>query len=169
MPTWTLNLFCTQLTLTLQRCTRYKYVTYVPLNKHSPTHMLHSTPQCVPTLTIYTARKKLNNLLCYNKKKNETIKHKPNQSPSLMSTCAGVDIAVKFCLIFAHPSVHQINSSAASAPRPCKNWRISTTRPISWASALSRSTTRHWPMNTIWAICRYWSTIAIRHQLFMKV
>lgn len=81
-------------------------------------------------------------------------------------------------LIFVHIHIYayvyvyiynQINSNAASVPRPCRSWRISTTRPINLALVLWKFTTRLWPMSITWVHCQHWSTIAIRLRSFMKV
>jgi len=74
-------------------------------------------------------------------------------------------------LMFAwfYETNRQTNSNAASAPRPCRSWRISTTKLISWASGLWKFTTRPWPTSTISAICQPWSTTATRLRSYTKV
>lgn len=100
----------------------------------------------------------------------------PIVQPSLMPTRDGLEFRANdlsnlcpyILYIYAY-MYNQINNNAASVPRPCRSWKISTMRPINLASVLWKFTTRLWPMSTTWALCRHWSTIAIRLRLSMKV
>ena len=67
-----------------------------------------------------------------------------NPSQSIEITSRMIDAAL----------LPQICRSARRATRSSKNWRTSTTKPTSWASLSSRSSTRNWPKSTVCLYCR---------------
>lgn len=66
-------------------------------------------------------------------------------------------------------SLLQTKRNAKNAQRPCRNWKTSTMKQISWESVSWKSTMKLWLMNIIWDHCQSSFIIDIKHQLFMRV